>query len=92
MVYLKNRKLLMEKVSYSCVNLGSIKGFNELLYNENNEFSEPSSKILKLNKIDYKTKNNEDYKIIKYDKTILNNANVNPSGTATTTNKQMLTA
>jgi len=51
-----------------CINLGDIKGFNELLYDKNE-----CTSILKLKKIDCKTENNQKYKIISYDKDMLNN-------------------
>jgi len=70
----------MENASYSFVNLGSIKGFNDLLYEENIDGSSSSSNILKLNKIECKTENNHKYKIIKYDKSILNNDLINSYG------------
>ena len=50
------------------VNLGSIKGFNELLHDDTNN----TSNILKLNKLECRTENNQKYKIITYDKKILN--------------------
>jgi hypothetical protein len=43
------------------INLGDIKGFNELLYDKNE-----STSILKLKKIDCKTENNQKYKLISY--------------------------
>ena len=71
----------MESVSYSCINLGSIKGFNNLLHDEEKDnSSSSSSNILKLNKIEFKTANNLNYKIIKYDKSILNNDLINSYG------------
>jgi hypothetical protein len=63
----------MENVSYSFLNLGSINGFNELIHSKKNDGSMSSPNILKLKKIEFKTENNEIYKIIKYDKSILNN-------------------
>jgi hypothetical protein len=56
----------MSTISY--VNLGSIEGFNTLLHDDTNN----TSNILKLNKLDCRTENNQQYKIITYDKTILN--------------------
>ena len=56
----------MDNVSY--MNLGSIKGFNELLQDDNNT----TSNVLKLNKLECRTENNQLYKIITYDKSILN--------------------
>jgi hypothetical protein len=50
------------------VNLSDIKGFNELIYDDSNE----TSNILKLNKLECRTDNNQQYKIISYDKQILN--------------------
>ena len=50
------------------VNLSDIKGFNELIYDDKNE----TSNILKLNKLECRTENNQQYKIISYDKQILN--------------------
>jgi hypothetical protein len=50
------------------VNLSDIKGFNELIYDDKNE----TSNILKLNKLDCRTENNQQYKIISYDKQVLN--------------------
>jgi hypothetical protein len=50
------------------INLGDIKGFNELLDDKNE-----CTTILKLKKIDCKTENNQKYKIISYDKDMLNN-------------------
>jgi hypothetical protein len=50
------------------INLGDIKGFNELLDDKNE-----CTSILKLKKIDCKTENNQKYKIISYDKDMLNN-------------------
>ena len=50
------------------VSLGDIKGFNDLIYDDNNI----SSSILKLNKLECRTENNQQYKIITYDKQILN--------------------
>ena len=50
------------------VNLSNIKGFNDLLYDDKNE----TLNILKLNKIECRTENNQCYKIITYDKQILN--------------------
>lgn len=55
-------------LSNKFINLGSIKGFNELLSDETPE----SSNILKLNKLECRTDNNQKYKIITYDKQILN--------------------
>ena len=49
------------------MNLGSIKGFNDLLYDYNN-----TCNILKLNKLICRTENNQEYKIITYDKQVLN--------------------
>ena len=66
----------MENISYSCLNLGSIKGFNELLHSDSND----EQNILKLKKIEFKTETNETYKIIKYDKSILNNDLINSYG------------
>jgi hypothetical protein len=70
----------MENASYSFVNLGSIKGFNDILCEQNIDGSCSSSNILKLNKIDCRTENNQKYKIIKYDKSILNNDLINSYG------------
>ena len=56
----------MDNVSY--MNLGSIKGFNELLQDDNNT----TSNVLKLNKLECRTENNQLYKIITYDKSVLN--------------------
>lgn len=70
----------MENVSYSCLNLGSIKGFNELVHSDKNDGSVSSPNILKLKKIEFKTENNDVYKIIKYDKSILNNDLINSYG------------
>ena len=56
----------MDNISY--MNLGSIKGFNELLQDDNNT----TSNVLKLNKLECKTENNQLYKIITYDKSVLN--------------------
>jgi hypothetical protein len=50
------------------VNLSDIKGFNELIYDDKNE----TSNILKLNKLECRTENNQQYKIISYDKQVLN--------------------
>uniref|UniRef100_A0A6C0DIG3 T4 RNA ligase 1-like N-terminal domain-containing protein n=1 Tax=viral metagenome TaxID=1070528 RepID=A0A6C0DIG3_9ZZZZ len=49
-------------------NLGEIKGFNELLHDKDN-----STSVLKLKKINYISENNQKYKIITYDKDVLNN-------------------
>jgi len=49
------------------MNLGSIKGFNDLLHDYNN-----TCNILKLNKLICRTENNQEYKIITYDKQVLN--------------------
>jgi len=54
----------------SCMNLGSIPSFNDLLHDDNN--SSNSSNILKLNKLICRTENNQEYKIITYDKQVLN--------------------
>ena len=56
----------MDNISY--MNLGSINGFNELLQDDNNS----TSNVLKLNKLECRTENNQKYKIITYDKSILN--------------------
>jgi hypothetical protein len=56
----------MTTISY--VNLGSIEGFNTLLHDDTNN----TSNILKLNKLDCRTENNQQYKIITYDKSVLN--------------------
>lgn len=56
----------MTNISY--VNLGSVEGFNTLLQHDTNN----TSNILKLNKLECRTENNQHYKIITYDKTILN--------------------
>jgi hypothetical protein len=56
----------MSNISY--MNLGSIKGFNKLLHDDNNT----TSNVLKLNKLECRTENNQLYKIITYDKSILN--------------------
>jgi len=58
------------------MNLGSIKGFNELLQDDNNT----TSNILKLNKLECRTENNQLYKIITYDKSILNHDLVDTYG------------
>jgi hypothetical protein len=50
------------------INLGNIKGFNTLLHDEITD----TSNILKLNKSECKTENNQQYKIITYDKKVLN--------------------
>jgi len=50
------------------MNLGSIPCFNELLHDDKNN----TSNILKLNKLECRTDNNQQYKIITYDKKILN--------------------
>jgi hypothetical protein len=52
-----------------CINLSKIPGFNDLL-NENS--NDENSNVLKLNKVDFVTKNNQKYKIIRYDKNFLN--------------------
>ena len=49
-------------------NLSSIPGFNELIKNSDN----CDSNILKLNKIECLTSNNQKYKVIRYDKNYLN--------------------
>jgi len=54
--------------SVRCVNLNDIKGFNDLLSDDTNEVLN----VLKLNKIECRTENNQKYKIITYDKEILN--------------------
>jgi len=64
----------MANISY--MNLGSIKGFNELLQDDNNT----TSNILKLNKLECRTENNQLYKIITYDKSILNHDLVDTYG------------
>ena len=56
----------MTTISY--VNLSSIEGFNTLLHDDTNN----TSNILKLNKFDSRTENNQQYKIITYDKSVLN--------------------
>jgi hypothetical protein len=56
----------MTTISY--VNLGSIEGFNTLLHDDTNN----TSNILKLNKLECRTENNQQYKIITYDKSVLN--------------------
>ena len=56
----------MANISY--MNLGSIKGFNELFQDDNNT----TSNVLKLNKLECRTENNQLYKIITYDKSVLN--------------------
>ena len=48
-------------------NLSLIPGFNDAINNDNNE----SSNILKLNKVDCRTSNNQKYKVIRYDKNFL---------------------
>lgn len=48
--------------------LSNIKGFNDLLYDDKNE----TLNILKLNKLECRTENNQRYKIISYDKQFLN--------------------
>ena len=68
----------MENVSYSHINLGTIKGFNDILYDEN--IDETNLNILKLNKMECRTENNQSYKIIRYDKSILNNDLINSYG------------
>ncbi len=50
------------------INLSLVKGFNELVKNENNNHE---SNILKLNKIECLTSNNQKYKVIRYDKNYL---------------------
>ena len=64
----------MTNVSY--MNLGSIKGFNELLQDDNNT----TSNVLKLNKLECRTENNQLYKIITYDKSVLNYDSVDTYG------------
>ena len=78
----------MENASYSFVNLGSIKGFNDILCEQNIDGSCSSSNILKLNKIDCRTENNQKYKIIKYDKSILNNDLINAGYSITNENRE----
>jgi len=56
----------MSNISY--MNLGGIKGFNELLQDDN----KITYNVLKLNKLECRTENNQKYKIITYDKSILN--------------------
>ena len=52
------------------MNLGLIKGFNNLLCDDINE--DTNTNILKLNKLECRTENNQKYKIITYDKQVLN--------------------
>jgi hypothetical protein len=54
------------------VNLSSIKGFNEILQDDINEINNSSYNILKLNKLECRTENNQRYKVITYDKKVLN--------------------
>jgi hypothetical protein len=57
-------------------NLSDIPGLNDLINNDNvNE-----TKILKLNKIECKTNNNQKYKVIVYDKQLLNNELISTFG------------
>jgi len=56
-------------------NLGEIKGFNELLHDKDSYTS-----VLKLKKINYITENNQKYKIITYDKDVLNNDLISTCG------------
>lgn len=56
-------------------NFSLISGFNELLYDDNN-----SSNILKLNKVECRTTNNQSYKVIRYDKELLNTDLINSYG------------
>lgn len=50
------------------MNLSNIKGFNNLLCDDTNE----ATNILKLNKLECRTENNQKYKIVTYDKQVLN--------------------
>ena len=50
-----------------CYNLSLIKGFNDLINRDNID----NSNILKLNKVEHTTCNNNKYKVIRYDKNIL---------------------
>jgi len=59
-----------------CANLGNIKNFNDLLYDRKHN----SCNILKLNKVECRTENNQNYKIIKYDKDFLTFDLVNTYG------------
>ena len=52
-------------------NLSEIKGFNDLVYKDKDE--NETTNILKLNKIECRTENNQKYKVIRYDKNVLNN-------------------
>ena len=51
-------------------NLSLIPGFNDAINNDNNDNNE-SSNILKLNKVECRTSNNQKYKVIRYDKNFL---------------------
>lgn len=59
----------MSSIQY---NLSTIPGFNELVQSSNNQnSSNNTSNILKLNKIECKTSNNATYSVIRYDKNFL---------------------
>jgi len=60
----------------SSMNLGSIPGFNKLLQDDTNN----TSNILKLNKLICRTENNQEYKIITYDKQVLSYDSVDSYG------------
>lgn len=49
------------------INMSQVKGFNDLVHNDNCE----STNILKLNKMECRTSNNNKYKVIRYDKNFL---------------------
>lgn len=64
-ITIQHRAYKMTKIS--CMKLGCILGFNDLLYGYTTNCN-----ILKLNKLMCKTEHNQEYKIITYDKEVLN--------------------
>lgn len=58
----------MSTTSSCIINLSTIKEFNELLYNNNNAVTN----LLKINKIECKISDNQIYKVISYNKNMLN--------------------
>ena len=57
---------IMDTITFS-INLSLIPGFNELIYNEKRD----DLNILKLNKVECRTSNNQKYKVVRYEKNTL---------------------
>jgi hypothetical protein len=66
--------------SNNSINLSSIPGFNNIIFNGSKGTDEEDNKFLKLNSVECKTHNNQVYKVIRYDKNFLSIDLVNTFG------------